>query len=107
MIVLRNKEFAKPATVEKWVKRGTLTALVGGLAGGLGYGGYKLYKNHKEEKERQRQELLDAIKNSKNFSEEAVVDPAQQQAKKKKSLLRPFLGTGGMSARYLKNGSID
>lgn len=62
MIVLRNKEFAKPATVEKWVKRSTLTA----LAGGLGYGGYKLYKNHKEEeKERQRQELLDAIKNSK------------------------------------------
>lgn len=60
MIVLRNKEFAKPATVEKWAKRGTLAALVGGL----GYGGYKLYKNHKEEKERQRQELLDAIKNS-------------------------------------------
>jgi hypothetical protein len=102
MIVLRNKEFAKPATVEKWAKRGTLTALVGGL----GYGGYKLYKNHREEKERQRQELLDAIKNSKNFSEEAVVDPTQQ-AKKKKSLLRPFLGTGGMSAKYLKNGSID
>lgn len=43
MIVLRNKEFAKPATVEKLVKGGTLTALVGGL----GYGGYKLYKNHK------------------------------------------------------------
>lgn len=62
MIILRNKEFAKPATVEKWAKRGTLAALVGGL----GYGGYKLYKNHKEEeKERQRQELLDAIKNSK------------------------------------------
>lgn len=60
MILLRNKEFAKPATVEKWAKRGTLTALVGGL----GYGGYKLYKNHREEKERQRQELLDAIKNS-------------------------------------------
>lgn len=64
MIILRNKEFAKPATVEKWAKRGTLATLVGGLAGGLGYGGYKLYKNHKEEKERQRQELLDAIKNS-------------------------------------------
>lgn len=88
-------------------QEGTLTALAGGLVGGLGYGGYKLYKNHKEEKEKQRQELLDAIKNSKNFSEEAVVDPTQQQAKKKKSLLRPFLGTGGMPARYLKNGSID
>ena len=61
----------------------------------------------KRRKERQRQELLDTIKDSKNFSEEAAVDPAQQQAKKKKSLLRPFLGTGGMSARYLKNGSID
>lgn len=99
--------FANPKNIDR-LGKAIVYGSAGALLGGLGYGGYKLYKNHKEEeKERQRQELLDAIKNSKNFSEEAVVDPAQQQAKKKKSLLRPFLGTGGMSARYLKNGSID
>lgn len=97
--------FANPKNIDRLGKV-IVYGSAGALLGGLGYGGYKLYKNHREEKEKQRQELLDAIKNSKNFSEEAVVDPTQQ-AKKKKSLLRPFLGTGGMSAKYLKNGSID
>lgn len=97
--------FANPKNIDRLGKV-IVYGSAGALLGGLGYGGYKLYKNHREEKERQRQELLDAIKNSKNFSEEAVVD-STQQAKKKKSLLRPFLGTGGMSAKYLKNGSID
>ena len=95
--------FANPKNIDRLGKV-IVYGSAGALLGGLGYGGYKLYKNHREEKERQRQELLDAIKNSKNFSEQAVVDPTQQ-AKKKKSLLRPFLGTGGMSAKYLKNGS--
>lgn len=106
MIIIRNKEFANPKNIDRLGKV-IVYGSAGALLGGLGYGGYKLYKNHKEDKERQRQELLDAIKNSKNFSEEAAVDPTQQQDKKKKSLLHPFLGTGGMSARYLKNGSID
>lgn len=97
--------FANPKNIDR-LGKAIVYGSAGALLGGLGYGGYKLYKNHREEKERQRQGLLDAIKDSKNFSEEAVVDSAQQ-AKKKKSLLRPFLGTGGMSAKYLKNGSID